>query len=81
MISFSTSEWAIIALVFLLGWILGLMSRNGGARWRRELEAERHARAEDRRAYETELADRDRLVTTRADRDLVDRDRRPMPRY
>lgn len=77
MIAFSTSEWAILALVFVLGWILGLMSRSGGARWRRELEAERHARAEDRRAYEAHLAD--------VERDALDRrpdyDRRPAPRY
>jgi hypothetical protein len=65
MISFSTSEWAILALVFLLGWVLGLMSRRGGGRWRRELEIERRAREDDRRAYEARLADVDRRPHSR----------------
>jgi hypothetical protein len=60
MISFSTSEWAILALVFLLGWVLGLMSRRGGGRWRRELAEERRLREDDRRAYEARLADYER---------------------
>lgn len=39
--SFTTNEWAILALVLILGWILGLLSRSGGGKWRRAYEEER----------------------------------------
>lgn len=42
--AFTTDQWAIVALVLVLGWLLGLLSRTGGARWRREAESERAAR-------------------------------------
>ena len=40
MIGFTTNQWAILALVLVLGWLLGLASRSGGAKWRRQLEEE-----------------------------------------
>jgi predicted flap endonuclease-1-like 5' DNA nuclease len=45
---FTTNQWAILFLVLVLGWLLGLVSRSGGKRWRRAYEAERDARAEER---------------------------------
>lgn len=59
--AFTTNQWAILFLVLLLGWLLGLISRGGGGKkWRRAYEAERDARAE-------ELAERDaRLATANA---------------
>lgn len=55
---FGTNEWVILFLVLLLGWLLGLISRAGGARkWRRAYEAERDARIEEQR-------DRDAALTT-----------------
>lgn len=42
---FTTNQWAILFLVLVLGWLLGLISRSGGKRWRRAYEAERDARA------------------------------------
>ena len=41
---FTANQWAILALVLVLGWLLGLLSRSGGARWRRAYEQERVAR-------------------------------------
>jgi predicted flap endonuclease-1-like 5' DNA nuclease len=41
---FTANQWAILALVLILGWLLGLLSRSGGARWRRSYEEERVAR-------------------------------------
>ena len=38
---FTTNQWAILALVLVLGWILGLLSRSGAGRWRRAYEEER----------------------------------------
>ena len=49
---FTANQWAILALVLVLGWLLGLLSRSGGGRWRRAYEQERVAReaAETRHA-------------------------------
>ena len=41
---FTANQWAIVALVLVLGWLLGLMSRSGGAKWRRAYEEEQAAR-------------------------------------
>jgi predicted flap endonuclease-1-like 5' DNA nuclease len=53
---FTTDQWAILALVFLLGWLLGLLSRSGGAKWRREAAAEREARIAAERDRDARLA-------------------------
>lgn len=53
--SFTTSQWAILFLVLLLGWLLGLISRAGGKKWRLAYEAERDARIEERREHAAEL--------------------------
>ncbi|WP_298692887.1 hypothetical protein [uncultured Sphingomonas sp.] len=49
---FTANQWAILALVLVLGWLLGLLSRSGGGRWRRAYEQEKRARetAETRHA-------------------------------
>ena len=49
---FTANQWAILALVLILGWLIGLLSRSGGARWRRAYEEERVAR----QAAETQTA-------------------------
>ncbi|WP_019832225.1 hypothetical protein [Sphingomonas sp. PR090111-T3T-6A] len=41
---FTANQWAIVALVLVLGWLLGLVSRSGGAKWRRAYEEEQVAR-------------------------------------
>jgi hypothetical protein len=83
MVSFTPNEWVILALVLLLGWVLGLMSRSGGRRWRRDLAAEREAHAATRRDYDARLAEAERRHdTVRHDtalrdngpRDTIDRD-------
>jgi predicted flap endonuclease-1-like 5' DNA nuclease len=53
---FGTNEWVILFLVLLLGWLLGLVSRSGGAKWRRAYEAERDARIEEQRDRDAALA-------------------------
>ena len=44
---FTTNQWAILFLVLVLGWLLGLISRSGGKKWKRAYEAERDARIEE----------------------------------
>ena len=50
---FTTEQWAILALVLVLGWLLGLLSRQSGSRWRRAYEAERDAHARLRETHES----------------------------
>lgn len=54
--AFTTNQWAILFLVLVLGWVLGLASRTGGKKWRRAYEAEREERAEIERRHAEELA-------------------------
>jgi predicted flap endonuclease-1-like 5' DNA nuclease len=44
MLGFTPNQWIILFLVLVLGWLLGLLSRSGGGRWKREYEREREAR-------------------------------------
>jgi predicted flap endonuclease-1-like 5' DNA nuclease len=53
--AFTTNQWAILFLVLVLGWLLGLISRTGGAKWRRAYEAERDARIEEQREQATAI--------------------------
>lgn len=41
MLTFTTNQLVILGLTLILGWLLGLASRSGGAKWRREAEQER----------------------------------------
>ncbi len=54
--AFTTNQWAILFLVLVLGWILGLASRAGSGKWKRALAEERDARAESDRRQAEELA-------------------------
>jgi hypothetical protein len=61
-VDFTPAFWLILGLVLVLGWVLGLMSRSGGSRWKRELAAEREAHAVTRRDYEARIADHDKRI-------------------
>ncbi|MEH3106562.1 MAG: hypothetical protein PGN09_04545 [Sphingomonas fennica] len=54
--AFTTNQWAILFLVLVLGWVLGLASRAGGGRWKRALAEEQEARAEAERGHREELS-------------------------
>ena len=49
---FTPNQWAILALVLVLGWLIGLLSRSGGAKWRRAYTDE----VAVRKNVETQLA-------------------------
>lgn len=61
--NFGTNEWVVLFLVLVLGWLLGLVSRSGGAKWRRAYEAERDARIEEQRDHAAALATANRRIT------------------
>ena len=47
--AFTIEQWAVIGLVFVAGWLLGLASHSGGRKWRERYAAEREAHASARR--------------------------------
>lgn len=53
---FNTEQWAVLLLVLVLGWLLGMASRSGGRRWKRELEDERTANETYRREHDGRIA-------------------------
>jgi predicted flap endonuclease-1-like 5' DNA nuclease len=68
MLDFTANQWAIVALVLVLGWLLGLLSRSGGAKWRRAYEQESIAReaTEQRLATaQTRIVELERDVSAR----------------
>ncbi len=65
---FTLNQWAVVALVFVAGWLVGLMSRSGSKKWRLRYEAERDAHLAARRDYEARLAERP-VVATQVVRD------------
>lgn len=56
MLSFTVTQWAIVALVFVAGWLLGLASHPGGRKWRERYAAEREAHAAARRDADARVA-------------------------
>ena len=54
--SFTITQWAIVALVFVAGWLLGLASHPGGRKWRERYAAEREAHAAARRDVDARVA-------------------------
>ena len=54
--NFTVNQWAILALVLVLGWLLGLMSRSGGGKWRRDYERERAEHAKLRAEHDARVA-------------------------
>lgn len=54
--SFTIEQWALVALVFVAGWLLGLASHSGGRKWRERYAAEREAHAATRKAADARVA-------------------------
>ncbi|CAN5394780.1 hypothetical protein BH09PSE3_BH09PSE3_20030 [soil metagenome] len=63
--AFTTNQWAVVVLVLVAGWLLGLMSRSGGGKWRRAYEDERERHLELRRDYEAHLQQHGQVSDTR----------------
>jgi len=49
---FNTNQWIVVALVFLLGWFVGMFMLAGGRKWRAAFEQERAARGTAEREVE-----------------------------
>ena len=59
MLSFTITQWAILALVFVAGWLIGLASHPGGRKWRERYATEREAHAVARRDADARIAAND----------------------
>ncbi len=53
----TTTQWVVLLLVLVGGWLLGLASHSGGRRWRDRYTTERDAHAVTRREAEAHRAD------------------------
>jgi hypothetical protein len=74
--SFTVTQWAIVALVFVAGWLLGLASHSGGRKWRERYAAEREAHAQARRDADGRVAELEtQHRATLAERERLDRER------
>lgn len=65
MTPFTTNQWAVVVLVLVAGWLLGLMSRSGGGKWRRAYEDERDGHLALRRDYDAHLQQHGMVSDTR----------------
>lgn len=57
---FTPSFWLILFLTLVLGWVLGLMSRSGGGKWKRELKLEREKHAAELKARDARIVELER---------------------
>jgi hypothetical protein len=65
MTPFTTNQWVVVALVLVAGWLLGMMSRSGGGKWRRAYEEERESHLALRRDYDAHLQQHGMVSDTR----------------
>lgn len=65
MTPFTTNQWIVVALVLVAGWLLGMMSRSGGAKWRAQYETERDAHRKLRSDYDAHLQQHAMVSDTR----------------
>lgn len=69
MLTLSTNQWVILLLVLVLGWLLGLLTRSPGAKWRhrwQEQQALREAAEARAASAEARLAEIERGTPTSA---------------
>lgn len=52
----TTEQWAVLAVIFAAGLILGLLLRSGGSKWKRLYQAEHDQHVALRRDYDAHVA-------------------------
>lgn len=53
--SYTGNGWFILGLTLVVGWLLGLLTRSGGGKWKLAYHREKDAHLALRRAYEEHL--------------------------
>jgi hypothetical protein len=67
---FSTNGWVILGLTLVIGWLLGLLSRSGGGKWKAAYNRERDAHAALRKEHDALL--KQRVIVSASDRHPID---------
>mgnify|MGYP000556537600 CR=1 FL=1 len=52
---FTVNGWLILGLTLVVGWLLGLLSRSGGGKWKKAYETEHNAHVALRKEYDAHL--------------------------
>lgn len=52
---FTVNGWLILGLTLVVGWLLGLLSRSGGAKWKKAYETEHSAHLALRKEFDAHL--------------------------
>jgi predicted flap endonuclease-1-like 5' DNA nuclease len=73
--AFTTNQWIILALVLILGWLLGLMTMTGGRKWKKAFESERAARVVADGEIVRLTTENERLAAERDQRIAVEKER------
>ncbi len=55
---FTANGWVILGLTLVIGWLLGLLSRSGGSKWKSAYNREREAHLALRKEHEALLNQR-----------------------
>jgi hypothetical protein len=53
--NFTGNGWVILGLTLVVGWLLGLLSRSGGAKWKKAYDTEHSAHVALRKEYDAHL--------------------------
>jgi hypothetical protein len=61
---FTGNTWAVLGLTLVIGWLLGLLSRSGGRKWKDAYNRERDLHLALRKDHEALLKQRIMLPTT-----------------
>jgi len=67
---FTANGWVILGLTLVIGWLLGLLSRSGGSKWKSAYNRERDAHLALRKEHEALL--NQRAVVNTTDRHSID---------
>lgn len=60
--NFTGNGWMILGLVLVVGWLLGLLSRSGGTKWKKAYDNEHSAHVTLRKEYDAHLKEHAAVV-------------------
>lgn len=62
--NFTGNGWMILGLTLVIGWLLGLLSRSGGGKWKAAYNRERDAHLALRKDYDAHLKQHAKVTAT-----------------
>ncbi len=61
--NFTGNGWMILGMTLVIGWLLGLLSRSGGAKWKKAYDTEHSAHVALRKEYDAHLKQHAQVTT------------------